>query len=102
MIGKYDKKLEEKLGDFEKGYLKALDDLIEDVSIFKGEYIDDQCESSNINTFNKIHLEVAEDVYNHLIEGLKYRREESQVVFIDSNHYSIDENGNIIDDNLKK
>jgi len=102
MIGKYDKKLEEKLGDFEKGYLKALDDLIEDISTIKGEYIDNQCETSDIPTFNKIHMEITEEVYNHLIESLKYRREESQVVFIDSNHYSIDEKGNIIDDNLKK
>ena len=101
MLQAYPKKLEDKLDDFEKGFLKAVDDLHNEVDNMAFSYKDDIDMSDDIQFFKKVKKEISEQIFDYVKTHIKYFRDEHQVAFIESNHYMIDEDGNIIDENEK-
>ena len=100
MLEAYPKKLEEKLDDYEQGYLACFDNLLkEDLDNIEFNYKDNL--DDDVKFFKTIKKEVADQVFDYIRMAIKCLRTEHQVCFIESNHYSIDEHGNVVDDNLK-
>ena len=84
MLKVYPKKLEEKLSDFEKGYLKAIDDLLNgDLETYFNNYILDV--DTGAKTMDNLKEEVAQEIYSHVETALISLRNEVQVSFIESN-----------------
>ena len=101
MLQQYPKKLEDKLDDFHKGYLDAVDDIIDnELDAIKDNYTDEI--DHGVVIFDTIDFDIAKAVFKYIKAHLKGLRESLQVAFIDSNHYSIDKDGNVIDDNEEK
>ncbi len=101
MLELYPKKLEEKLDDYEQGYLACFDNLLkEDLDNIEFNYKDNL--DDDVKFFKTIKKEVADQVFDYIRTAIKCLRTEHQVCFIESNHYSIDEHGNVVDDNLIK
>lgn len=93
-------KLAEKLPAEDKAYLKGYKQAIEDLKTFKdniGDFI-----NNDIKTLAKIQTEIAECTVDSAVEWLDSEHDGILISCVDHNHYSIDANGNIVDDEVGK
>lgn len=92
-------RLAEKLPEADKEYLGGFKHATEELENFKaniGMFI-----AQDVPTLRRIEEELSLLVINNAIDWLNSTHDEILISFVENNHYSIDENGNIVDDNEK-
>lgn len=91
-------KLAEKLPDYQKGILQGFDCAIEALDTFLAN-IDIFIGDEGVEILKQLQEQMAEVVIANAKMWIDNERDEHLVAFVDQNHFSLDENGNIIDEN---
>lgn len=93
-------KLAEKLPERDKGFLEGWEAAIEELTAFEENL--DYFIKQDAPTLRKAEEEYSKLVIENIRAWLKDAHDENLVSFVDNNHYSIDEDGNIVDDGEEK